>query len=605
MGVSRISAVVLGAFSAVVATAGSGVAQEDAPSDEAALLALVASALPAPTPAQTVLAQLTQAERADDPRMSLAALDAALAAYDSLDGTQPPELPVRPVIEERRAAALIAAAETAPAQSLRTAARETALDSIRRAQSGWDAIYGAPNDEGAPAPLAAAYERLATLAEQAGDAAFAARLRAAVARTLSLAVQSAGPGARYSNVTVFYATSRQVAQPNAFGRHSVEDFKGRPKPETAADDDLSYGRLSVSVPHDLEAGEVRGPSLSRFEFRPDPRRHVIISDIAAINGADRFFADVRTFLDGDGDPRQASTLREAVVFVHGYNNSFGAAARRAAKLAFDLQVDGVPFLYSWASEGDLRSYVVDRIRCDNLAVRRLAGFLNRVVTNTGAERIHIVAHSMGNCLVVKALDALAQGTYGDADTWSADVAAAAPPLDQVVLAAPDVTRREFDRAAAARIRPLARGMTVYASDEDWALRAARALSGEVRVGQVRPPLQRDRVDVVDATDAPTDVLGHTHFAQGALDDLRALLWAGAGVGQRCLLDPASEPRRYRDNRCDVFALRLAADGIRQWGAQRALDAYCPALALRATPGTTTRSVCEQVQVLSGLRWQGR
>jgi esterase/lipase superfamily enzyme len=49
--------------------------------------------------------------------------------------------------------------------------------------------------------------------------------------------------------------------------------------------------------------------------------------------------------------RAKSNPDEALVFIHGFNNSFEDALRRAGQLAYDLRFDGPVFAFSWSSEG--------------------------------------------------------------------------------------------------------------------------------------------------------------------------------------------------------------------------------------------------------------
>lgn len=563
---------------------GSAHAQDNGPTDDE-LIARLEAALPAPSRAQRVLAELRRAEAAASSATRVSALRAALSAEARIrDAARPAELPTRAAMLERLAAAHVTA------QDMRAAVR-----AIRDAQKAWEEIYGQPDDDGAPAPLAAAYARLADLAERAGEDAYAGRLRTLGARTKSLAVRRVGDGAAYSLVTVFYATSRTTKNRRGDARFRASDFTG----DRVADDaPLAYGRLQVSVPHGLGAGKVRTPLVGR----PDPKRHIIITDIEPSQNATGFFASIRRFMDDNRSATQARRLREAVVYVHGYANTFETAARRAAKLAYDLRVEGAPILYSWASRGDVASYVVDRFRCDARAKELFAGFLDRVVRETGAERVHVIAHSMGNCLVVRALDELASGRAGDSDVWRGAQARTAPPLDQVVLAAPDLTRGEFTPEVASGLTSVARGVTVYASDQDLALKAAALVSSAVRVGQVRPLLELDGIDVVDATEAPSDVFNHLHFAKGALDDLRALLWAGSRTPGRCVLDHDVRPARFEEGRCEPIDMRAAAFEIRQYGGQRTVDFYCDPFEIGPPPFGTRDGVCANAQKLKQNAW---
>ena len=55
---------------------------------------------------------------------------------------------------------------------------------------------------------------------------------------------------------------------------------------------------------------------------------------------------------------------QALLFVHGYNVTFESALYRTAQIAFDLEFDGVPFLFSWPSKGDFQSYRADLDRAN-------------------------------------------------------------------------------------------------------------------------------------------------------------------------------------------------------------------------------------------------
>jgi esterase/lipase superfamily enzyme len=69
-------------------------------------------------------------------------------------------------------------------------------------------------------------------------------------------------------------------------------------------------------------GELEGPSIWRLEFRPDPERHILVLSKELSERA-RFLDDVRHLAErSDG--------QDALVFVHGYNVEFDAAARRTA-----------------------------------------------------------------------------------------------------------------------------------------------------------------------------------------------------------------------------------------------------------------------------------
>ncbi|MEO9463846.1 MAG: alpha/beta fold hydrolase, partial [Marinomonas sp.] len=305
--------------------------------------------------------------------------------------------------------------------------------------------------------LAQVYRSMARLAEDRGDTAGAARF-AALAKNAeepsNASVRSSGE-AGYSEVDVFYATDRARSgdrDPNSFYGH------GRGA--------LEYGVVKVSIPASHTAGAIEMPSIWRLEFGPKPAKHVMLRKVTPKDSAS-FFAEMQ-------DKVSESPRKEAFVFVHGFNTRFDAAARRAAQLAYDMNYSGVPILYSWPSAGKTFSYVADTAVV-RLSGRRLAKFLEELQANSGAETIHIVAHSMGNRALTDALELLALKT---------DAAEGKSPMfGQIFFAAPDVDAGLF-REMMHTIRPIGQRMTLYASDVDWALAASRKLHGHApRAGQ--------------------------------------------------------------------------------------------------------------------------
>jgi len=210
-----------------------------------------------------------------------------------------------------------------------------------------------------------------------------------------------------------------------------------------------------------------------------------------------------------------------------FNVSFDDALFRAAQITFDVEFDGVPFVYSWPSIAGLSGYILDRTRAQ-AADEYLRQFIELIERETGATQIHLIAHSMGSDPLLKVLRSMST------ETASAPVGAAArrPRFGEIILAAPDVTRETFVQVAA-RIRPLAKGMTLYASSNDWALRASRELlRGENPAGWIpaEGPLVVSGIDTIDVSRASTDFfnLNHTTFAEreSLLKDLGGLLEKG-------------------------------------------------------------------------------
>ncbi|WP_328505605.1 alpha/beta hydrolase [Streptomyces sp. NBC_00391] len=288
--------------------------------------------------------------------------------------------------------------------------------------------------------------------------------------------------------------------------------------------ELSYGRATVSVPDERPAGTAGKPRWWRLQFRPDPGRDVLLGAIEP-SGHDAFAEQVRAQLDDGAD-------REALVFVHGFNVAFADAARQAAQIAYDLNFTGVVLLYSWASKGRLLDYPAD-----GDAVRRAVpyfqDFLRTLLTRTGVREVHIMAHSMGNRLLVDGLASL--------DTEA--LPEGSGRLGHVVFAAPDVDRDVFAHLLPGVLRQ-ARTCTLYVSDRDRALSAARKLSDFPRAGQCGTSvIVAPGLDTIDVTELGADLLGHSYVGNhtSVLGDVYGLLRHGHAPAERYGLARAPHP----------------------------------------------------------------
>ena len=261
----------------------------------------------------------------------------------------------------------------------------------------------------------------------------------------------------FATVRIFYGTNRaQTDDPKPAGLYGPD--RGT----------LAVGYLDVSVPEIHKYGELE--TFSRwdiFSYRLGEdalkRKYVLLLDVQPL-GRDDFREQFRSHVSD-------SPSNDVFVFIHGYNSSFEDAARRTAQLAYDLDFDGTPAMYSWPSQASTTSYTVDEAVV-RLSGRKMADFLAEITDQTGAERVHLIAHSMGNRALLEAL------TTFDNDR---DPALPVKAFDQIVFTAPDVDRDYFVEVIDS-IKPLAERVTLYASANDVALRTSRLLHGAPRAG---------------------------------------------------------------------------------------------------------------------------
>lgn len=359
-------------------------------------------------------------------------------------------------------------------------------------------------------PPAADQEATAPATAQPSPPPVAAAPPPAAPPTAARAAIEADPNKKYKVVPIFYGTDRAIApDPTRLQFSSERGHK------------LQLGRALITVPFSHEVPHIERPRVIEIPYfkikiyaeKEDPDKHFTVQEITSLT-EDQMLALVRDQL------AKSSTFKNhAFVFIHGFNTSFDCALYRTAQIAYDLGFDGVPFLYSWPSGGNVASYTYDHGSVEQ-AEPMLAEFLDMVIQKSGAKSISLIAHSMGNELLLRVLERLKPKI---------------PPgvvISQVILAAPDVDRDKFN-IIAREITNFARGVTLYAASNDRALGYSQRFWGGVpRAGDIPKdgPLIVPGVDTIDVTAVSTDALGlnHSGYAENPalLDDVKALVEFG-------------------------------------------------------------------------------
>ncbi|MBI1205060.1 MAG: alpha/beta fold hydrolase [Rhodopseudomonas sp.] len=275
-------------------------------------------------------------------------------------------------------------------------------------------------------------------------------------------------------------------------------------------DKLTFGAAQVHVPHDHKIGKLELPLKANWlklrwsDEATDPQRHFIVEQIGFFD-RDRFV-----------ELAKANPRRTAVVFVHGFNTSFREGLLRLAQIVWDLQFLGVPVLFSWPSQGGFLSYVYDF----NSALGARDSFqelIDILRSQAGIAELHVIAHSMGNLVVLDALSGL--------------VSAGQPTIAELIMAAPDVDIDLF-QGLIKKVGQIVRGMTLYASANDWAMKVSRDLSKKPRAGDVfeTGPVVAQKLDSIDVSAIGNEMFGlnHNTFAsnRSLVDDIGRLIAKG-------------------------------------------------------------------------------
>lgn len=282
---------------------------------------------------------------------------------------------------------------------------------------------------------------------------------------------------------------------------------------------LELGRALVTIPKVHQEPLIERPwairvfNITLYEEAEDPKRHFTMQEVRALS-EDDFVAMVRERLAASSRYKD-----HAFIFIHGYNTSFDYALYRTAQIAYDLKFDGAPFAYSWPSGGGIASYTYDR-ESSGQAEPYLREFVELVINKTGAKNISVIAHSMGNQPALQVLRELHRSKPDHVR------------ISQVILAAPDVDRDNFENIAR-DIKGMANGITLYAAGNDRALIVSRNFYGGIpRAGDVpvTGPLVLPGIDTIDVTAASMDSLGlnHSGYAENnkLLEDIAALIEKG-------------------------------------------------------------------------------
>lgn len=265
---------------------------------------------------------------------------------------------------------------------------------------------------------------------------------------------------------------------------------------------LSLAEYDISVPPIRKAGQIKWPKQGR---PADPTTEFVTA-------SETIFADASDFRKDLGKALRANkgTNRRAIIFVHGFNNTFGEGLYRLAQLSHDLDQPVVTVHYSWPSAAQALGYVHDR---DSTLYARdgLEALFNEVIA-AGAQDVVIVGHSMGAQLVV---ESLRQMDIRDRTRLRAHLAG-------VVLMSPDIDVEVF-RSQVATFGKLPQPFVIISSSKDRALRLSSIITGQPnRLGNLEDIQQLAELDV-RVIDVAAFSTGSGHFTIGDSPELIALL----------------------------------------------------------------------------------
>ena len=245
------------------------------------------------------------------------------------------------------------------------------------------------------------------------------------------------------------------------------------------------------------------------------------------------FGSLRVF--GELREEMRRKTRDTVIFIHGYNVNFAQGVRHAAELSRSLAAvndgRGVNMaLFSWPSDGSMAPWIAyTNDRSDAAAsgtafargILKLAEFLRSASRQEACrQRLHLVAHSMGNFVLRHALQAIIRCTSSRVPRV----------FDQILLVAADEDDDAFEHDYKLKVLPrLGKRVHVYFNREDLAMAVSDVTKGNPdRLGDDgarAPSLLPGKVTQIDCTRVVDGFAEHSYHvgSQTVVTDIVAVL----------------------------------------------------------------------------------
>lgn len=225
--------------------------------------------------------------------------------------------------------------------------------------------------------------------------------------------------------------------------------------------------------------------------------------------------------------RDLSVLEgDTLVYIHGYNTSFRAAAASLEQWVSATGFSGKVFLFSWPSKDSFADYGADR-ESAVWSAKVLSEFLHDLLLNPN-HRLHVLAHSMGSVALTSALQFLQSQLVR--------------VIDNIILAAPDLDAELFVDVLWPSLNNMAKNWSVYHSNNDLALMASRKVNTHPRLGA--QALDINGIEFVDVSSLEFDyrdvLASHAYHERSACvtRDINALIQGESANSRRVVREEA-------------------------------------------------------------------
>ncbi|MCG7520765.1 alpha/beta hydrolase [Ruegeria sp. Ofav3-42] len=183
--------------------------------------------------------------------------------------------------------------------------------------------------------------------------------------------------------------------------------------------------------------------------------------------------------------RQQGGDKEVLIYVHGFNTSQKDMLDRLAKIEAGVRSNGYTgavIAYDWPSEGSVHAYDRDRSDAKTVAPHLVGDGMMPLLAMPSRPKVHILAHSMGAFVVLRAFSDFGDSAGPGDGNWGAD---------QVMFASADVDSTWLEKGAwgGLVLKKRSQRFTNYYSGRDKVLALAGGLihGGRARAGHVGMP----------------------------------------------------------------------------------------------------------------------
>ena len=245
----------------------------------------------------------------------------------------------------------------------------------------------------------------------------------------------------------------------------------------------------------------------------------------------------------------STNSQTVTIYVHGYNTTYIDNTLIAGEIYHYMGRRGAMMSFEWPSESKLFGYIPDKANA-NASTHQFRGLISNLAKECNVDTITIIGHSAGSPVVVNALREIRLLDYDLSPEQLQDKYR----VGRVVLAAPDMDLRAFENAIYDGFEEMTKGVAVYASPKDRALKLSEKLNNSTRlgraVGELGPReneifLRVPKIEMIDASIAEQqfkDFIGHSYYQRDpwVSSDIGSFLLGRTPEG-RGLIKTADEP----------------------------------------------------------------